>query len=460
MIYITGDTHGNIDFIKLKQYFAKRYVTEDDFLIILGDAGIVWSESDVFINDYAWLGLTILFVDGNHENFELLNMFPIVDFKGAKCHRLFKNIYHILRGEIIALNGLTFFCMGGATSIDKAYRVNRISWWEEENISNKDILNGLNNLEKVSYNVDYILSHCAPSFVVKKMFDYQADSNTAILERFGSQISFKHWYFGHYHENKKWNRYRCFYGDILEIKQTNETKTIKYHVLSRGDDDRLHNPKTGRMVNIKVEDLPEWYYEARGRYYSLKGVSDVAFIRSWTSNHLDKDAMIYLHYHGKLKKNKLCEPLNPDEWDSRVWRGYSKAICLGLEKYSPYLDLRKLKAAINLNYDHYNQRNELIWFKDHTDAVARPFPEIETPHYTDKYSGEKAKYCVLHGDTILSDFLDLEYAMTYVEIYTRTKLGIEHLIEFKNGSDFDIVHAYKTGSNPSQWIYIKEIKYD
>ena len=69
MIYITGDTHGNIDFKKIKDYFSKKYVTNEDYLIILGDAGIVWSENECFIHNYAYLGLTILFIDGNHENF-------------------------------------------------------------------------------------------------------------------------------------------------------------------------------------------------------------------------------------------------------------------------------------------------------------------------------------------------------------------------------------------------------
>ena len=47
MIYITGDTHGNIDFSKLKEYFDKHYVTEKDFLIILGDAAIIWNEKGI-----------------------------------------------------------------------------------------------------------------------------------------------------------------------------------------------------------------------------------------------------------------------------------------------------------------------------------------------------------------------------------------------------------------------------
>lgn len=456
MIYITGDTHGDIDFSKIKRYFKNKYITENDYLIILGDAGIVWSEEENFIYSYACIGLTVLFIDGNHENFELLNMFPIVDFKGAKCHQLSKNVFHILRGEVLNINGLSFFCMGGATSIDKSQRINRVSWWEEENISNKDIINGLDNLEKVNYNVDYVLTHCAPSFVVKKMFNYCVDNNTEILEKFHSQISFKHWYFGHYHENKKWKEFRCFYGDILEIIKTNEQKVINYPVLVKRNDGKLYNPKTGRAVNIKVTDLPEWYYEARGWFYSLKNVTDVAFIRSWTDNHLDKDASVYLHYHGKLKKNKLYEPLNEDEWDDRVWRGHSKTICYGLEKYSPHLNLTKLKAAINLNYDHYNQRNEFLWFKD--DIVVRPFPEIQTPHYTDKHSGKTASYTVYQGDTILSDFFELDFAIAYADIYVSRNLGINITNEIIGNENNDFVRIYDTGHDMSKWVYIRRIE--
>ena len=100
MIYITGDTHGNIDFPKLKEYFDKHYVTEKDFLIILGDAAIIWNEKENYLSDYYCLGPTVLFIDGNHENFELLNSFPVVEFKGAKCHKLHQMVYHVMRGEI------------------------------------------------------------------------------------------------------------------------------------------------------------------------------------------------------------------------------------------------------------------------------------------------------------------------------------------------------------------------
>ena len=464
MIYITGDTHGNIDFAKLKKYFSNRYVTKKDYLIILGDAGIVWSEEDCYIWDYAMLGLTVLFIDGNHENFELLNKFPIVTYKGAKCHRLYRDIYHIMRGEIININGLSFFCMGGATSIDKAQRLNRISWWEEENISNKDILNGLNNLDKYNYRVDYVLSHAAPSFVVRKMFNYQMDGNTEILARFQSQIEFKYWYFGHYHENKKWGKYRCFYGDILEIPAMDKgKKKINFPYLYSDGDGYLHNRKTLRRLNAKVEDLPEWFYEGyRGYYYSLKDVTDVAFRRSLTDNHLNKDAAVYLHYHGKLKKNKFYEPLENErweKWDASTWRDSCKDVCLGIEKYSPHLNLDKLKAAINLNYDHYNQCHELIDFSSY-DIVERPFDDVFTPHYVDKYSLEKAKYVVTRGDRVLSEFLKFEYAMKYVSLYMSNKLNIKVWTETIGDEETPFIRAFDTGHDTSDWVYIKEIKYD
>ena len=84
MIYITGDTHGTIDFPKLTEYFSHRYNSENDFLIILGDAGLVWSEDDVNILEFALLGPTVLFIDGNHENFESRQL---------KIILLYSNIY-------------------------------------------------------------------------------------------------------------------------------------------------------------------------------------------------------------------------------------------------------------------------------------------------------------------------------------------------------------------------------
>jgi hypothetical protein len=166
MIYITGDTHGDIDFKKLKVYFAHRYSSPKDVLIILGDAGIIWSKSEEYTSEYSLLGPTVLFIDGNHENFDLLNKFPVVEIYSGKAHHIDENIYHLCRGEIFKINGLSFLAMGGARSTDRQYRKEGESWWKDEAITEEDMANAQKNLERYGYSVDYVLTHCAPSKIV------------------------------------------------------------------------------------------------------------------------------------------------------------------------------------------------------------------------------------------------------------------------------------------------------
>ena len=144
MIFITGDTHGDVDYKKLLALKDKN-LSYDDYLIICGDAAICWSPFDLerFLRLYNDIGCTILFIDGNHENFDMLEDMPLVEYKGALMHQIDKHIFHILRGEIMTLEGYTFFCLGGARSIDMMYRKPHLSWWPQETINHHDIDNAI-----------------------------------------------------------------------------------------------------------------------------------------------------------------------------------------------------------------------------------------------------------------------------------------------------------------------------
>ena len=77
MIYVTGDTHANLDISKLstKKFPQQRELTKDDYVIVAGDFGLVWDGSGREIYWQDWLAdknFTTLFVDGNHENFDIL----------------------------------------------------------------------------------------------------------------------------------------------------------------------------------------------------------------------------------------------------------------------------------------------------------------------------------------------------------------------------------------------------
>ena len=76
MIYITGDTHAEFNRFSRKNFDA----TENDYVIICGDFGGVWDESSYQKYWLDWLGAkpwTTLFVDGNHENYDLLATYPV-----------------------------------------------------------------------------------------------------------------------------------------------------------------------------------------------------------------------------------------------------------------------------------------------------------------------------------------------------------------------------------------------
>ena len=219
MIFITGDTHGDIDFWKLRDLKSKD-LTYDDYLIICGDAGICWSPELLpqFLKLYSCLGCTILFIDGNHENFEMLNACQLVEFHGALMHQIDGHIFHILRGEILTLEDKTFLCLGGAVSIDKIYRTPYISWWPEEEITNRDIDNAMYNLKKVKYKVDYVLTHCCDTHTVIKAFGFRRDKCTDQLTFIDKIVEYKHWFFGHYHFDREIDEKKtCLYNKIIQL---------------------------------------------------------------------------------------------------------------------------------------------------------------------------------------------------------------------------------------------------
>ena len=456
MIYITGDTHGFTDFNKLEKYFSRRYVSDKDYLLILGDVGVVWNKNyEKSLTRYSFLGLTIFFIDGNHENFTLLNKFPIIKKNNAKVHVLYEGIYHVLRGEILILNNTSFLCIGGAESIDKQYRKENVSWWKEERISEYDVDQAFYSLAKTNLKVDYVLTHCAPDCINVKELNFASNESTKQLSRLCPHVETKHWYFGHYHIDKTFNEmFRCFYNDIIEIdaKDTG-TKEIKYKLLTRssGYDDYINYPylinrETGRPTKLIEEDLPEWYYKNfsyRDWYYCLKDVKDVAYFGSPFDNHISKDSSIYLSYDEKIEKNKDYSPRNRDKYIN-TWRTNIVNFTLGLEKYSPDLNLTKLKERINLTYDQYNRNS----FNYYNGVDYRPFPEIKTEII------RGIKYRVIENNNILCDFFDFDSAKEYATTYVNKNLKIKHVRIIQ--SDNDNIE-YDTNQDINMWVKVERI---
>ena len=119
MIYITGDCHGDWKRFSMDSFPEQQGMTRDDFVIVCGDFGL-WNNDKT---EKWWLAeknFTVLFVDGNHENFDRLygDEFDIVDFYGGKAHKIQDNLYHLMRGYIFNICEKKIFAFGGAQSHD------------------------------------------------------------------------------------------------------------------------------------------------------------------------------------------------------------------------------------------------------------------------------------------------------------------------------------------------------
>ncbi|MBN3430425.1 metallophosphoesterase [Clostridium botulinum] len=212
MIFITGDTHFPRDIEKLNELNFTEYknLTKKDYVIITGDFGAIWDNSKQELYYREWLqkrNFTTLFIDGNHENFDLLYKFPIEDKFDGKVHKINDSIYHFMRGQVFNINGLKFWTMGGATSTDKENRQEHISWWQEEIPNQIEMTEGLANLEKHNNEVDYILTHTCSNAILRditEIFGFQPkpeENLNKYLEIIEEKVKFKHWYFGHFHED-------------------------------------------------------------------------------------------------------------------------------------------------------------------------------------------------------------------------------------------------------------------
>jgi len=223
-IYITGDIHGNPMRLSYKKFPEGRELTAEDFVIIAGDFGIIWARKPdreelyklKWLEERPW---TTLFIDGNHENFERLNSLPIEEKFGGKVGIVRKNVFHLKRGEIYDLAGQSFFCFGGAMSLDRDWRVSGVSYWEEEVPNCAEMDYGLEQLNKVNNKVDYVISHAPPLALLKVLNGEERliDPTAKYLDHVANMTSFKKWYFGHMHVDKDMLKYKCLFQAIDRI---------------------------------------------------------------------------------------------------------------------------------------------------------------------------------------------------------------------------------------------------
>lgn len=229
-VFLTGDTHG--DFRRFAPFYKEVQPSEDDVMIVLGDAALNYSrdEKDHMRKRYVSgvCPMTFLFVHGNHEIRPAdVGTYKMKQFCGGVVwyEEEFPNLLFAKDGEVYQLGEYTFMPIGGAYSVDKFYRLQYgYPWFETEQPSDEIKAFVENQLEKRNYEIDVVLSHTVPERLMPTEVFLSGLDQAAIdrstekwLEQIEARLKYKKWYAGHFHTEKKIERLQFMFENIEEL---------------------------------------------------------------------------------------------------------------------------------------------------------------------------------------------------------------------------------------------------
>ncbi len=254
MIYITGDCHGDFQrFTKQQRKKLPYQFTEQDFMMICGDFGLLWCKDKELVYNLRWLSTlppVILWVQGNHENYDMIAEYSLELWHGGLVRHIVRDRIILLeRGQVFEIEGKRFLTFGGASShdvqggiLDKTspdykaekkravkrqlpYRVRHETWWEQELPTEEEMQRCQENLSKVDDTVDCVVTHCLSSRMQEELEYhyggglgpklYEPDILTDFFDELEEKLQYKLWFCGHYHVNLRLDdKHMVLYDEI------------------------------------------------------------------------------------------------------------------------------------------------------------------------------------------------------------------------------------------------------
>lgn len=221
MICVTGDLHGDLTRLSAP---VLRKLKKGDALIITGDFGCIWDGSKKEQKTLKKLGkkkYNILFVEGVHENFELLEKYPVEEWCGGKTRLISGNLRQLMRGQYYEIAQKKVFSFGGGQSDENNSYLepDDEQKWLRELPTDDELAEGLQNLAAHDNFADIIVTYEPPARMIE-FIDIGTTSRNHIntyLDTVLDTAKFGMWYFGKRHINKLIPpRYRCIF-DAVEV---------------------------------------------------------------------------------------------------------------------------------------------------------------------------------------------------------------------------------------------------
>lgn len=258
IFYTTGDCHGTTTRFQISKIANENF--NNFAYIILGDAGFNFylNENDIKLKNHInKLGCLFYLVRGNHEERpeNLPNIKTAFDenVNGEVYYEPeYLNIRYFKDGGNYNIEGHSTLVLGGAYSVDKAYRIaNRYPWFSGEQLTAQEMDSIYEDNKDKHF--DLILSHTCPFSIMpvdlflNSINQKTVDNSMEIwLDKIYNNIDFNIWLFGHFHADRIERPFiEMFYTDIATLSSTFE---------------RWKNFKEKEELDPMIDYSPFFYY--------------------------------------------------------------------------------------------------------------------------------------------------------------------------------------------------------
>lgn len=218
-VCLIGDIHGRYisNFFKnfegnvssLPKMFRRGEKVADNY-IFLGDIGFGFEKVKTFCKKLETSippDVEVYFIRGNHDNPSCWR-----GWKKEKIHMFHPRFHMVGDYDVLVIDEKKYLCIGGGISIDRHYRIQGRSYWDDEHILPCPTKNTFGEIYGILSHTGFtppILTH-KQAFMdafpdVKKDCDDEQVVLSEILNLFKPQV----WYNGHYHIHCKFREENC-----------------------------------------------------------------------------------------------------------------------------------------------------------------------------------------------------------------------------------------------------------
>ncbi len=195
MIVLTGSTWGRAGLARLRNGVLDG-LTKEDFLIVLGDCGVLAprTDRDRVVREYRELPCSVLYLDGSRDDYDTLADYPVFRWNGGAVQVISRGILHLMRGQVFRLEGKTFLVCGGAATPGRDEAGKYWDWWPEQDPGPADRAAAADALTACGHKVDYVLSCDLPARW--RPSAEPASAAAQWLDELLSAVTYGRWFFG------------------------------------------------------------------------------------------------------------------------------------------------------------------------------------------------------------------------------------------------------------------------